>query len=104
MNFGKLLASGKSFVNGRAEISYRTNKQIYLPKFESPKNPFNKIATSCCGDHGGHPQGPPIKKEIVAAKTQKLPTLSAASKQAPNWTSKLNPISMLRQTAETKNE
>jgi hypothetical protein len=40
MKLGKLLASGKSIMNGRTEISYRSSKQIYLPKFGSAKNPF----------------------------------------------------------------
>lgn len=40
MKLGKLLAAGKSIMNGRAEISYRSSKQIYLPKFGPAKNPF----------------------------------------------------------------
>ena len=40
MKLGKLLAAGKSIMNGRTDISYRSSKQIYLPKFGSPKNPF----------------------------------------------------------------
>jgi len=40
MKLGKLLAAGKSIMNGHTEVSYRSSKQIYLPKFGSPKNPF----------------------------------------------------------------
>ena len=40
MNLGKLLFAGKSVVNGCATVSYRENKQVALPKFVSPKNPF----------------------------------------------------------------
>lgn len=40
MKLGKLLAAGKSIMNGRTDVSYRSSKQIYLPKFGSPKNPF----------------------------------------------------------------
>ena len=40
MKLGKLLFAGKSVVNGCAEVSYRENKQVALPKFVSPKNPF----------------------------------------------------------------
>ena len=40
MKLGKLLAAGKSIMNGRTDISYRSSKQIYLPKFGSDKNPF----------------------------------------------------------------
>jgi hypothetical protein len=98
MNFGKLLAAGKSWVNGRAEISYRVNKQIYLPKFESPKNPFA---------HSPKPsaENSALARKEVVAKTQKLPTVFATPKSATNWASKLNPISMLRSVSvETKNE
>jgi hypothetical protein len=99
MNFGKLLATGKSWMNGRAEISYRVNKQIYLPKFESPKNPFVHLKKSSAENSA------PVKKEIVAAKTQKLPTISATPKLQsvqPNWTAKLNPF--LHRAPEPKNE
>ncbi|HTV42449.1 MAG TPA: hypothetical protein VMF08_17920 [Candidatus Sulfotelmatobacter sp.] len=40
MKLGKLLAAGKSIMNGHTEVSYRSSKQIYLPKFGSAKNPF----------------------------------------------------------------
>jgi hypothetical protein len=40
MKLGKLLAAGKSIMNGRAEVSYRASKQVYLPKFGPAKNPF----------------------------------------------------------------
>ena len=40
MNLGKLLVAGKSIINGRADISYRANKNVYLPKFGLAHNPF----------------------------------------------------------------
>ena len=40
MNLGKLLVAGKSIINGRAEISYRANRHVYLPKFGLAQNPF----------------------------------------------------------------
>ncbi|HEX3628653.1 MAG TPA: hypothetical protein VH280_24855 [Verrucomicrobiae bacterium] len=40
MKLGKLLAAGKSIMNGHADVSYRSRKQVYLPKFGSDKNPF----------------------------------------------------------------
>jgi hypothetical protein len=40
MKLGKLLAAGKSIMSGRSDISYRSSKQIYLPKFGPVKNPF----------------------------------------------------------------
>ncbi|MGH7943266.1 MAG: hypothetical protein ACREFR_19580 [Limisphaerales bacterium] len=44
MKLGKLLAAGKSIMSGHAEISYRSSRQIYLPKFGSAKNPFKSNA------------------------------------------------------------
>ncbi|HUA66562.1 MAG TPA: hypothetical protein VME24_11990 [Alphaproteobacteria bacterium] len=46
MKLGKLLAAGKSIMNGRTEISYRSSKQIYLPKFGSARNPFKPDASA----------------------------------------------------------
>ena len=45
MKLGKLLAAGKSIMSGRSDISYRSSKQIYLPKFGPAKNPFKPEAT-----------------------------------------------------------
>jgi len=112
MNFGKLLAVGKSMVNGSAEVSYRTNKQVYLPKFESPKNPFTSL-----------PKPPPEKADapvrngIAAAQMSRgampRPMPDAVVPPAPvattatvppvafpggRWTSKLNPMSIVRPT------
>ena len=50
MKLGKLLAAGKSIMNGHTEISYRSSKQIYLPKFGSSKNPFNPGAPAEAAD------------------------------------------------------
>lgn len=41
MSFGRLLAAGRSLIGLRnGESRYRENKQVRLPKFISPKNPF----------------------------------------------------------------
>ena len=45
MKLGKLLAAGKSMMDVHKEVSYRSSKQIYLPKFISEKNPFQREAT-----------------------------------------------------------
>jgi len=114
MKLGTLLAAGKSLALGRrGQNPYRGNKQIYLPKFGSPKNPF-----ASANQPGGAipPEGTataPVKTPItvVAAKTQKLPTFSPAqavnhrsataeqpSGQGPKprhrlqWMNKLNPF------------
>jgi hypothetical protein len=92
MKLGKLLASGKSFVNGGGAVAYREVKQVYLPKFVSPKNPF----TTPTKAQAENPIAP-VKKEIaVLAKTQKLPPLSSPKLATPSWTSKLNPVSFWR--------
>jgi hypothetical protein len=93
MNLGKLLASGKSFVNGGGAVAYREVKQVYLPKFVSPKNPFTPTAKAPVENAVA-----PVKKAIavVPANTQKLPPPSAPKMATPTWASKLNPVSFLR--------
>jgi hypothetical protein len=44
MKLGKLLAAGKSIMDVRKEVSYRSSRQVYLPKFISEKNPFQHEA------------------------------------------------------------
>jgi hypothetical protein len=94
MKFGTLLAAGKSLAFGRrGQSPYRANKQFYLPKFGSPKNPF-----ASANQPGGaippvEAAAAPVKTPItvVAAKTQKLPTFSPAPRAA-TWVSRLNPF------------
>jgi len=85
MKLGTLLAAGKSLaLRRRGQSPYRANKQFYLPKFGSPKNPF------ASANHPGEAISPeeaaaaPVKTPItvVAAKTQKLPTFSPAPRAA----------------------
>ena len=99
MNLGKLLGSGKSFINGGKSAAYRKDKRVYLPKFGSPKNPF------AGGEQGELPQPPatetpePAKKKTLLqpwVKTVKMPTLPQTPKPAAKWTSKLNPVSLWR--------
>lgn len=93
MKLGKLLAAGKSIVNGCEKVSYRASKQVYLPKFGSPKNPFKPAETET--------EKPPLDaaaapvKSRSAAKTQKLPTVFGSRPAKTNW-GKLNPISIFR--------
>jgi hypothetical protein len=92
MSFGKLLASGKSFVNGRSKAAYRENKRVYLPKFGLSKNPFT----------------PPVQTELPKAEVTEsvAPCEIAASMQPAKsltaWTRKLNPISVWRDSQEGK--
>jgi hypothetical protein len=105
MKLGTLLAAGKSLALGRrGESPYRANKQFYLPKFSSPKNPFTAPAETATENTEAVPAG---KK--VAAKTQKLPALPVAANdpaaavkkpagpfkkpgRSLKWMSRLNPF------------
>ncbi len=90
MNLGKLLGAGKSFFDGSGSVSYRENKRAYLPKFNAGKNPFTPKPAEDA------PAAVPEVKKItvpVAAKTQKIPVLSAAGPaRAVSWKDKLNPF------------
>lgn len=46
MNFGRLLAAGKSLVNGDVSGRYQMEKNFSLPKFISPRNPFKQEAAA----------------------------------------------------------
>ncbi|HZL78254.1 MAG TPA: hypothetical protein VFC17_05325 [Candidatus Limnocylindrales bacterium] len=89
MNLGKMLAAGKSFISGGAPAAYRENKRVYLPKFNSEKNPFTPKAPE---QNVGAPV--PAKKNMTpaAAKTQTIPVFASAPLRATNWTAKLNPF------------
>jgi hypothetical protein len=92
MNLGKLLFAGKSVASGLGAASYRENKKVGLPKFnmkpakKSPAAPAKVVAKTAAA---------PAKKAIspFAAKSSQ----SSISVNRPvTWTSKLNPISILR--------
>jgi hypothetical protein len=97
MSLGKLLAAGKSFVNGRGAVAYRKNRRVYLPKFSAPKNPFTPSVQAELPE-------PPVENSIAPVKsisapvTEKIsqPTISIARKFPTVWASKLNPMTMLR--------
>jgi hypothetical protein len=67
MKLGKLLAAGKSIMNGRADVSYRSSKQIYLPKFGSSKNPF-KTESPAQADSGAPASGLPDESRAGATR------------------------------------
>ena len=80
MKLGKLLAAGKSIMNGRAEISYRSSKQIYLPKFGSAKNPFQTPAESSretAAAEAGPVDSDPTSEE--SAKPEAVPSAPTAT-------------------------
>jgi len=95
MKLGKLLATGKSIIGGRREISYRISDRVYLPKFVSPKNPFAPAAPPEPTPKAGET---PVKKHPAwdGTKTQKLP---AGPKAGPGKEIRLrqwNPLALWR--------
>jgi hypothetical protein len=115
MKLGKLLAAGKSIMNGRAEVSYRASKQVYLPKFGSAKNPFKNETIAVApetavvlnstivppaprptrAENLEKPAIMPIDK--VAEIAQELPPLPLVGrKKKINWTEKFSPASIFR--------
>jgi hypothetical protein len=95
MNLGKLLGAGKTFFGGGGSVAYRENKRIYLPKFNSEKNPFAPKPAETVA------MPAPEAKKIsvpVAAKTQKIPVFAApltkvaTPARAASWKDKLNPF------------
>jgi hypothetical protein len=97
MNLGKLLVAGKSVINGCAEVSYRANRHVYLPKFGLAKNPFKSPDEAEPAKPVVEAIAAPIKNVItpVAAKTQKIPPWPRPV-HATSWACKLNPISIWR--------
>ena len=103
MNLGKLLVAGKSVINGCAEVSYRANRHVYLPKFGLAQNPFkspDEAGPAEPAKPAGEAITTPIKKvgTPVGAKTQKIPPWPRPAR-ATSWASKLNPISIWRGSA-----
>ena len=90
MKLGKLLFAGKSVVNGCETVSYRENKQVALPRFVSPKNPFAPSKTPA------ETAPAPARKGTApaSAATQKMPPISGTPKSLAAWTTKLNPASL----------
>ena len=91
MNLGNMLAAGKSFISGGASAAYRENKRVYVPKFNSDKNPFVPKAIE------KNVAAAPVKKAAApaapaVANTSKLPALAPAPLRATNWANKLNPF------------
>ncbi len=92
MSLGKLLASGKSFVNGQRKAAYREDKRTYLPKFGSAKNPFTVPVQT---------ELPKVETNESAASREKISASGtvvnpASTKSLAVWTRKLNPVSVWR--------
>jgi hypothetical protein len=93
MKLGTLLAAGKSLaLRRRGDSPYRANKQFYLPKFGSQKNPFASVNQPGEAISPEETAAAPVKTPItvVAAKTQRLPTFSPAPRAANNGSTAAN--------------
>jgi hypothetical protein len=103
MNLGKLLATGKSIINGCQAISYRANKRVYLPKFGPAQNPFQSPASAEAARPGPEAATALSQKVVpVAAKTQKIPSWPPGPTRASSWAGKLNPVSYWRNAPEVE--
>ena len=71
MKFGRLLASGKSLVNGDVSGRYRMEKNLRLPKFISPRNPFKQ-------EKAAEPASPP-----AAVTAPAVPVVAVAADVLP---------------------
>jgi hypothetical protein len=84
LNLGKLLSAGKSIFSGHGKVSYHENKRIYLPKFNTDKNPFASRQTTSAPEPAAEAKNasaPPLLKPSVARPAR-----------AVNWKDKLNPF------------
>jgi len=86
MSFGRLLAAGRSLIGLRnGESRYRENKQVRLPKFISPKNPF-ATAERNSELMATETPGPAVSAATVVAKLAKLEAKPApVSVKRTNW-------------------
>ena len=111
MKLGTLLAAGKSLMKGQAQVSYRENRQVYLPKFGPVKNPFKPETPELSAETGdpalvaprAMPRPTRADQEAVAAGAikqssglaQEAPAVSVISqKKKTKWAVKLNPASI----------
>jgi hypothetical protein len=107
MNLGTLLAAGKSVALGRnGDSPFHADRNVYLPKFVSPKNPFVAVATKTVEPVVKQMAPVPVKKEIVIpvpaqralatpfAKPVERPPLPGSHGMARKltWVNKLNPF------------
>jgi hypothetical protein len=101
MNLGKLLAAGKSIISSHVTDRYRTNKQVYLPKFANPANPFKPQVQSAPVPVST----PKVDAALVGAKTRPLPTLAMPLEKTEKteksektalsgWVSKISAVSV----------
>jgi hypothetical protein len=94
MNFSRLLAAGRSIINSGGSVTYRENKSVYLPKFESPRNPFAKSVPAPAPAPGSVGVSGPVAPKGSAPAA--APARPARVSRTANWPASLNPMAMLR--------
>src|SRR6266496_997666 len=113
MSLGRLLATGKSLVGGQNSSSrYHLNKQMRLPKFVSPRNPFatevkaeaappRPVATET---NPSVPKAPAVGTpgEGSTKRAAWVARLVLALRRSGGWLGKANPFSRFPKLARTK--
>jgi hypothetical protein len=94
MNLGKLLGAGKSFFGGRGVVAYRADKRVYLPKFNSAKNPFeSKPAAEPAPAATGATVAPVPACAKAKMKPGMIPVFTAPKPpRGGSWTDRINPF------------
>ncbi len=98
MNLGKLLGAGRSFFGGSVVVSYREDKRVYLPKFNSLKNPFEPKPAGESAPVARPHAMPSAARAVapVAASPERpaRPPVFTATKppRAGGWTDRFNPF------------
>jgi hypothetical protein len=94
MNLGKLLGAGKSFFGGRGVVAYRADKRVYLPKFNSVKNPFESKPAADPAPAGTEATVAPVPAAVKAKrKTGMIPVFTASKpSRGGSWTDRINPF------------
>jgi hypothetical protein len=100
MKLGKLLGAGKSFFGGQETVTYRENKQVYLPTFNAGRNPFAAKTPEPKPDAAMPEAMAPavVKPKEAVALPARVPALAPAPTpvrgpvRATNWAEKLNPF------------
>jgi hypothetical protein len=94
MNLGKLLGAGKSFFGGRGVVAYRADKRVYLPKFNSAKNPFESKPAADPAPAGTGATVPTVPASVKAKmKTGMIPVFTAPKpSRGGSWTDRINPF------------
>ena len=113
MSLGRLLATGKSLVGGQSSTSpYRLNKQMRLPKFVSPRNPFaTEVKAEAAPPRPVATEQNPSVPEARAVRTAReestkraalVARFALAIRRSVAWLGKANPFSRFLKLAGPK--